>query len=34
MANATGTNVVVTDILPADVHYVPGSAVPPPSSII
>ncbi len=33
ITNAAGTNVVVTDILPPDVHYVSGSAVPAPSSI-
>ena len=34
ITNAAGTDVVVTDILPAGVHYVSGSAVPPPSSFI
>jgi len=34
LANAAGTNVVVTDILPADVHYVNGSAVPAPDSVV
>jgi uncharacterized repeat protein (TIGR01451 family) len=34
ITNIAGSNVVVTDILPADVHYISGSAVPPPSSIV
>jgi hypothetical protein len=34
ITNIAGSNVVVTDILPADVHYISGSAVPTPSSIV
>jgi len=33
VTNIAGTNVVVTDILPPEVHYVSGSAVPAPTSI-
>lgn len=33
ITNIAGTNVVITDILPADVHYIPGSAVPAPTSV-
>ena len=33
ITNIAGENVVVTDILPPDVHYVPGSAVPAPTSV-
>ena len=33
ITHVAATNVVVTDILPPGVHYVPGSAMPEPSSI-